>query len=167
MATASMNYGSWTAITITLGALPTSATLLVGRESTVVDNTSNLFLDVLCGGKIETGTSPTDLKSILIFVYGDVTGTTTYPDVLDGTDSAETFTDEESRNSAMKLAAVIATDATSDQTYWVHPFSIASLFGGVMPQKWGLFITHDTAVNLNSTDGNHVFSYIGTKIDSA
>ena len=165
MATTTMNYGSWTALTITLASLATSSTHLVGRESTAVDNTSNLFMDVLCGGRVTTGTTPTVNTRILIFVYGDVTGTTTYPDVLDGTDSAETFTDEESRNSAIVLAHVISVDATSDQEYWVRPFSIARLFGGVMPQKWGLFITHDTGVNLNSTGGNHEFSYLGIKYD--
>ena len=34
-------------------------------------------------------------------------------------------------------------------------------FGGVVPKNHGLFVTHDTAVNLNSTAGNHSFSYTG------
>ena len=32
---------------------------------------------------------------------------------------------------------------------------------GVAPKRWGLYITHNTNVALNSTAGNHVVSYIG------
>ena len=166
MATTTMNYGSWTSLTITLASLATDADLAAGRESTVVDNTSNKFMNVLCGGKITTGTSPTAGKTIQIYVYGDITGTTEYGD-LSGSDAALDFVDEERRDTHVQLAHVINATATSDQTYWVKPFGIARLFDGVMPQKWGLWIVHDTAVNLNSTGSNHAFSYIGIKYDSA
>lgn len=165
MADLKTKYANAATITITLAALATSATRVAGRESTAVDNSSNLYVDALVSGKITTGTSPT-AGFIDIWVYGSHDETPTYMDVLDGTDSAETFTDENSRNSAMKLAHVIAPDTTSDQVYWVSPFSVAALFGGVMPRFWGLFIAHSTGVNLNATGGNHEFKYSGIHLQS-
>jgi hypothetical protein len=160
MADLKIKYSNAATITISPASLATSATRVAGRESTAVDNTTNLYVDALVSGKITTGTSPTG-GFIDIWVYGSHNETPTYMDVLDGTDSAETFTDENSRNSAMRLAHVIAPDTTSDQTYWVAPFSVAALFGGRMPHFWGIFIAHSTGVNLNSTAGNHAFSYVG------
>jgi hypothetical protein len=95
-------------------------------------------------------------------VYANISsssGTPTYPDVLDGTDSAETFTSANVMNSAVRLAASMLVDSTSDRDYFFGPVSVASLFGGVLPKFWGVYVAHDTAVNLNSTGGNHVLSY--------
>lgn len=152
-------YGSSAAYTITLASLGSSTTLVAGRESTAVSNTTNLYVDYLIGGKVTTGTTPTDNRSILVYVYAAVDDTPTYPDVFDGTDSAETVTSEQVRNSALRLAATIQTNNTSDRTYWVAPFSLKSLFGGSIPKNHGLFVVHDTGVNLNSTGSNHAFSY--------
>lgn len=167
MATTTVNYAASAAITITLASLATDANKLTGRESTAISNTTNKYVDVLVGGKITVGTTPTTAKSIEIWVYGAVNDTPTYPDVIDGTDSAETFGDAGSKSSAMRLAKVISTNGTSDQTYWVAPFSVAQLFDGVVPTHWGLFIVHDTGVNLNATAGNHEFKYTGIKYDVA
>ena len=167
MATVTSNYAASAAITITLALLASSTAKTVGRESTAVSNATNKYVDALVGGKITTGTSPTAGKTIEVWVYGAVNDTPTYPDVLDGTDSDETFTDDGSKFSAMKLAKVINTDNTSDQTYWVAPFSVAQLFGGIMPTHWGVFVAHDTGVALNATAGNHEFKYTGVKYDVA
>jgi hypothetical protein len=157
MASGKIEYGSSFALTITLASLATSSTLVAGRESAAVDNGSDKYLDVLVAGKVTTGTSPTDAKQIVVYVYGSINDVPDYPDVLDGTDSAETFTSEGVRNAAVVVAAVISTNNTSDRTYFVRPFSVAACFGGSMPKKWGIFVAHDTGVNLNSTSGNHAF----------
>lgn len=167
MTTTTISYGASTVITITLASLATSAAKLVGQESTAVVNTTNKFIDAYVGGKVTTGTTPTAAKTIEVWVYGAVNDTPTYPDVLDGTDSGETFTDDGAKFSALKLGAVANTDATSDQTYWFAPFSVAQLFGGILPTHWGLFVTHDTGVNLNATGTNHEFKYTGIKFDIA
>jgi hypothetical protein len=161
MADVKTAYGASAALTITLASLATSAGLTAGRESTAIDNTSNKYLDAIVGGKITTGTSPTTAKSILVYVYGSLNDTPLYPDVIDGTDSDETITSADIRNAALILAASITTDATSDRTYWIRAFSVANCFGGVMPKFWGVFVTHDTAVNLNSTGSNHALYYTG------
>lgn len=152
-------FGSSAAFTITLASLATDSDKTAGRESAVIDNSSNLYLDALVGGKITTGTSPTANKSIDIWVYAAIDDTPTYPDVLDGTDSDEDFSTPERRNAAVRLGATAIVTSTSDTAYWFAPFSVAALFGGVLPKRWGLFVTHDTGVNLNSTGGNHALSY--------
>jgi len=161
MADVKTAYGSSAALTITLASLATSTGLTAGRESTAVDNTSNKYLDYLVGGKVTTGTSPTASKSILVYVYGSIDDTPLYPDVIDGTDSAETMTSADIRNAALVLAASITTDSTSNRTYWVRPFSVSNCFGGVLPKYWGLWVVHDTGVNLNSTGSNHAFYQTG------
>lgn len=152
------------ALTIDLASLGSGASgvFTAGRESTAVDNTTNNDLDHLLSGKIRTGTTPTASRSINIYAYANISssgGTPTYPDVLDGTDSAETFTSANVLNSAVKFVASITVDATSDRDYFFGPVSMASVFGGSLPKFWGVFVAHDTAVNLNATGGNHVLTY--------
>jgi hypothetical protein len=98
MADVKIKYPSTSSVdlTISLASLATgsSGVFTAGQESTAVDNTSNLDLDHLLSGKITTGTSPTVSRSINVYAYANTSsasGTPTYPDVLDGSDSAETF----------------------------------------------------------------------------
>ena len=154
MADVKANYPAASDATITLASLASDTNLLAGRESTALDNSSNLYLDYLVSGKITTGTSPTTARSIQVFAVGSWDGTS-YGDVFDGTDSAETITSANHKNSICRFIAEMATDATSNQTYHFGPVSLASAFGGVMPPKVVFFVTHNTAVNLNSTAGNH------------
>ena len=169
MATATVNYSSNTAITMDLANLATSSTFLAGRESSQIDNTSNKFVDALVSGTVSVGTTPTANTVIGIYVYGAETSLATTPlDVLDGTDSAETLTNA-GILAALKLGASVAVPAnTSDVQYIVLPFSVASLFGGVMPKFWGLFVSHNTAVNLrNNAVNTNSFEYVGIKYDIA
>lgn len=174
MATVTTNYSSTTdttALTITLASLPTSSGMTVGRQSTVVDNTSPKYLDARVFGQITTGTTPTTAKTIAIYVWANTkaaSSTFSYPvatatEVGGGDDSA-TF-DAEQRN-MLKLGAAITINSTSDRKY-VFDFAVAPLFGGIMPLKWGVWVTHDTVANLNSTAGNHWIHYTGTKADVA
>lgn len=154
---------SSTALTITLASLASSSTRLVGRESTAVDNTTNLDLDHLLAGKIRSGAvALTANKAIEVWVYAPVSmsaGTPTYPDVFDGTDSDETIVNDGQKASALRLAATIYPSTATGVDYFIGPVSIASLFGGVMPPFWGVFVTHDTGQNLDSTGGNHYLHY--------
>lgn len=169
MATATINYSSNTTITISPASTASSSTFVAGRESNEIDNTTNKYMDALVQGKVTVGTTPTANTTIAIYVWGaDTSLATTAIDVLDGTDSAETLTNTGVLFSALRLGAVISVTATtSDIGYNFAPFSVAAKFGGVMPKYWGLFVTHNTGVNLNSTAGNHVFSFNGIKYDVA
>jgi hypothetical protein len=157
--------GSDSALTITLASLATSSTWVAGRESTAVDNTTNKYLDYELSGKITVGTSPTANTEIRIYVYSEIDETPTYPDVFDGTDSDETVTGSSQglRDGMLQLAKTILVDSTtSDRTYPFGKISIASLFGGVVPDHFGVFVTHNTGVNLNSTGGNHFIKVKGS-----
>jgi hypothetical protein len=152
-----------------LSALASSATFVAGRESSQVDNTTNKYVDVLVSGSVSVGTTPTANTSILIYVYGAETSlATTAIDVLDGTDSAETLTNVGILNALRLGAAINVPAATTDVQYFVLPFSVAALFGGVVPKFWGLFVAHNTAVNLRSNAINtNSFEYVGIKYDIA
>jgi hypothetical protein len=154
-------YAASAAYTIGLGGLASSATFTAGREGTAVSNTTNLYLDYSAGGKVTVGTTPTTAKTIRVYAYGSVDDTPTYPDVLDGTDSAETLTNAEILATMPLLADMPVVSTTSDIAYWVFPKSIASCFGGIVPKNHGLFVAHDTVAALNATAGNHVFSSTG------
>lgn len=156
MANVKLAHAASSALTITLASLGTSSTFVAGRESNEVDNSSNLYLDYLIGGKITVGTGPTANTSILVQIIGLLDDAPVWPDVFDGTDSAETVSTTGTLGSIAKVAAAILCEATtSDQTRWFGPVSIASLFGGVLPKKFVVFVSHNTGVNLNSTGSNH------------
>lgn len=161
-------YTASAAITIAPENVASSATFIAGVESDVVSNISNLFDDVLVSGQWTAGTTPTAGTVVQIFVYApmsdDLSSSVTYPDVLDGTGSAETFTSAGVMAGAIKFAAALYVDAnTSNRVYYCAPFSVAALFGYQMPSRWGLYISHNTAVNSNSTAGNHIWKYLGVK----
>lgn len=173
MATTTTNYSSTTdtsALTITLASLATSASLVAGRQSTVVSNATDKFMDVILSGQVTVGTSPTTAKAIAVYVFAPLkiaSSTASYPiataTALGESDAAATF--EIDQLNCLRLAGAMNVIATSDRAYSLEPVSIASLFGGVMPIKWGIFVTHNTAVNLNATAGNHWFHYTGIKYD--
>ncbi len=170
MATQTINYSANTAITMDLANLGTSSTWVAGRESTEVDNTTNKFVDAIVQGAISVGTTPTANTTINIFVYAADTSLATTPiDVIDGLDSAETITNTGVLYSMFRLGAAINVLVnTSDIAYPVAPFSIAQLFGGVMPKYWGLFVAHNTGVNLrNNAVNTNSFEYVGIKYDVA
>ena len=159
-------YATSAALTITLASLATSATRVAGVESDTVDNSTNLYDEVLLSGKITTGTSPTVSKQIDVWVVAAMDGSSTWPDVFDGTNSAETWTSENVRNAGGQILLSILVDATSDRTYYFSNRSVAALFGGVVPQKFVVFVAHDTAVNLNATGSNHAITMQGVQWQS-
>jgi hypothetical protein len=154
MADLKLSYPAASDLTITLASLASDTNLLTGRESATIDNTTNLYLDILVSGKITAGTSPTASRSIEVWAVGSWDGTN-WPDVFDGTESAETITSADIKASVCRFVAAMATANTSDRVYHFGPVSLASAFGGTLPPKVVLFVTHSTGVALNSTAGNH------------
>lgn len=169
MSTTTISYSSNTTITMDLDGLASSASFVAGRESSEIDNTSNKYVDALVQGKVKVGTTPTANTYINVYVWGaDTSLGTTAIDTLDGTDSAETLTNTGVLYSALKLGATIPVIATtSDVVYNVAPFSVAQLFGGVMPKFWGLFVAHNNGAALHASDNTNFFSFNGIKFDTA
>lgn len=166
MAVVTITYSANTAITFDISSLGTSATFVAGRESTEIDNTSNQYVDCLVNVDGITGhasTAPTIGQEIRLYCWGADTSLATTPiDVLDGADSAETLGHVSVLNS-LRLAGITSVSvATAGLLYYIQPFSVAALFGGVMPKFWGLFLSHNHTGALAAAQ-SALFSYNGIK----
>ena len=140
-------------ITVTLASLTTNSL----RQSTVIDNTTDLFQDVLLMIKIKSGGSGTSSSGVVnVYVYGTVDNGTTYTDGATGSDAAMTPTSPSNLRFIGQLNVVANTT-----TYTGGPWSVAAAFGGVMPAKWGIVIENKSGGTLDSTEGNHAKLYQG------
>lgn len=158
MADRKLVYGSSTQITWTGTSLGTSATWVAGRESTSVSNASPLVLDYIVDGVIRVGTTPTTNTIIEVWCIPKLSSGS-WPDVFDGTDSAETVTSRAIlTNIGGRLATIFVDSNTTDRDYFFWG-SIVQSMRGPCPKEWVLFITHNTGVNLNATAGQHVIYY--------
>jgi hypothetical protein len=167
MATVTMNYAASATITIAPENVASSSDFTAGVESAVVSNVSDKYVDVLVSGFWTSGTTPTVNTTVAVYAYSVQDDAPTYQDVFDGTSSAETVTGGNINSVVRLLGALSVTTNTSNRAYHLAPSSVAQAFGGVMPQRWGLFIAHNTGVNSNSTAGNHVWKMQGIKYDVA
>lgn len=152
-------YGSKTTLTAAVASLASDTNLLAGIESSIIDNSTDGFDDILVSGKITTGISPTTAKQIEVWAVA--WDGANWPDVFDGTSSAETITSSDIKNAICKPVAILATNNTSDRTYHFSGVSLREAFRGDLPSKVVLFVVHNTGVNLNATAGNHELSYVG------
>lgn len=153
MAIVNIAYASSASLTHTLASLANAA----ARESTAIDNTSNLYDDVMLyyAIKLATGTPASNL-CINLYLYASVDGTN-YTDNATGTDAALTMRSPTN----LKLAAVINTPTSGALTYKATIPSVATVFGGVIPPKWGVVVENTTNLALDSTEGNHTKTYRG------
>ncbi len=151
MASVKEIFGTSTAITITLANLASSAT--AGRESTVIDNSSDLFLDALVYVTVNVGAgSIANDKCAYVFAYGSEDGTN-YTDNATGSDAAITL----NVPTNLHLVAVISMP-TASLTYKAV-FSVAQAFGGVLPRKWGIVVRNYCGLALAAA--NNAASYSG------
>jgi hypothetical protein len=151
--------------TITLASLASSSTFLAGREATSVSNGSNKYLDYEITGKVTTGTTPTVDREIRLYAVKPINDTPTWPDVFDGTDSDETVTNAYILDKLILLWAG-SNSATSNVTYPIISALTLAQAWGLVPDNFTVFVAHSTAVNLNSTAGNHELSYRGIYLTS-
>ena len=138
--------GIGTAYTITLNSLAASTT--AGRQSTVVDNSSNLYDDY--GATVIISTSASAIgssKTVAIYVAGSFDGTNFDQDdgVMGASDAAYTINDITNLKQG-----VIMYCPTSSKVYNAT-FSIAGLWGGVMPEKHAIVVCNDTNQSLGSS----------------
>lgn len=157
MANVKLAYGTAVTGTGGINSLATSSTWLAGYEWFIIDNTTELAEDYFVDLVIRVGTTPTVNTEIRVYVAGSYDGST-YPDVFDGTSSAETVTSVGVRDSFLKLAGVGVVDATTSDRDFPIQFNLSSVYP-TMPKKVLIFVTHNTGVNLNSTAGNQKYAY--------
>lgn len=158
------------AIAIDLSSLGSSATFVAGRESTEIDNTSLNYMNALvnCNGVVgHASTAPTIGQVINLYCWGADTALGTTPiDVLDGADSTETLGHVSVLDSLAFAGSAQVTVATAALTYYFKPFTVAQLFGGVMPDFWGLFLAHNHTGALAASQTG-LFTYQGITYTSA
>jgi len=138
-------------------SVASSATFVAGRQSDLD------YIQIILGdnlnyelyGFVTVGTSPVANTQIRVYCWGldDDIG---FPDTFSVSDNARTLSSVGAGRSFLKLAAIMRVDTTtSDKAYSFGPINLGLLFGGVIPQLLGLFVTHNTGVVLNTTSSNH------------
>lgn len=150
-------YAASSNLTVTgIDGVASSSTHVSGGETNEVDNTTNLYLDYLVSGKITVESSGLSAGEIRVWIVPRIDDST-YPGGFDGTASAETtpLDDANGTMAGAVLAKVIATDTTASQVYYIAPFSVAALFGGICPAKFVVFVTQSTGTTIE-TSGNQI-----------
>jgi len=142
---------SYAALTISLASLATS-TAGVGRQSTIVNNSTTKYDYALLNVLIKLGTSPTANKSV--YVYLIQSNGTNRTDGAGASDAALTI-----KNAAL-IGIMTTGSAPGTGDNLRKTFNVEGL-----GQEWGIAIVHDSAVNLDSTGGNHVLTWAGYKYE--
>lgn len=152
------------AFTITIDSLASSAT--AGRQSTVIDNRTNLFLDALVQVQltVPTGGSVSGDKAVYIYVFGTVNDTDSAfgaergvagtQATVGASDAAYSVTDPTVGATPLILAKAISVPVAPTSTSGVYqcmPFSVAQCFGGVLPAQWGIVIRNYCGITLHSS----------------
>jgi hypothetical protein len=131
--------------TITLASLA-SSTSGVGRQSTLLTNASPAHMGVIIHVKVKQGTSPTSNRAV--YVYFIRSDGTLRDDSAGASDAGLTVKNLQPIMTLWNGASAATGDVLQGSVYVEHPGT-----------EWGIAIVHDTAVNLDSTEGNHGYSY--------
>src|SRR4051812_18905852 len=157
MATATPAYGTATAVTINLASLA-SSTADVGVQSDAIDVSTIDDIDMWVGGKITAGTSPTANTRIEVWFMPSYDGTNYAGGAFGATAAPITYpsTTFPTGNKVLgKLAVAIPCLATTTGQVFKWSVLASEVFGGALPPKFVVFITHNLVAALNSTAGNH------------
>lgn len=135
-----------------LHSLGSSAT--AGWQSTVVDNTSNLYLDSLVMAVIDfANTAPANSKCVFFFAYhGLESGTYTNP--VTGSEGTLTLLDVTANAQAMKMLGILpytTADEVAESVLW----SVAATAGGILPPYWGVAAINHTGAAI-AASGNTI-----------
>jgi hypothetical protein len=148
-----------------LASIATSATLVAGWLSGVIDNTSQLDLDEIISGRIALGNSAT-AGQIAVYAIGQLDDSNWPASALAsgtfGTEGTGAFKDATNRDSVAVLVWATGTraDPGTDDVYQIAASSLAGAFGGLLPSRCVLFVTHSTGVNLAAS--GHQITVKGT-----
>jgi hypothetical protein len=131
-------------VTITVAGLANGAS----RASTVVDNTTTLYDDVLIFGIIlanAAGTSATGYVNI--FGYGTVDGGSNYSESCTGSDAAITLV------SPTNLVLIAQVNVVANGvTYKAGPYSFCRMMGfDRLPNKWGIVLQNQSGAAIGAT----------------
>ena len=148
-------------IACSLSALTPSATFTVGQGAAEVQNSAGYVDAIVSVLPILGGaTAPVVGQYIGLWVAGQNTSFVTNPVAgLNGTDGSANLVNASTLNSLIPVDVAIVTVATASLSYYIQSFSVAQLFGGVMPKFWELYLAHNMAGSLGANTNR--FSYVG------
>ena len=143
----SIKYMSSSTATITLQGLSSTS----ARQSNVIDNTSNKYVDYLVSVKLAstTGTIGGDRAAYVYVVAADADGLADYTEGASTADSVITLT---SPPNAVRVGYVSVP--ASNTVYRSGPFSVAAAFGGMLPPKFAIVVENRTGLALSATTAN-------------
>jgi len=144
--------GSNQSITITLNGLANDAK----RESSLVDNLTNCFLDAMVQVKIATNASAesTGDKSVYVYAYGTADNGASCSGNASGSDAAF-GTDPQQINNCRLIGVIYAPP--QNKVYESDLMSVGAAFGGVLPQRWGIIVHNKTGQTLKTSDCSAVY----------
>lgn len=117
------------------------------RGSAAIDNTTNLFLHALVFLKIKSASASTSSTGYVnVYAYGTADGGTTYSDAVTGTDAGQTLTSPPN----LRLIGTMNMVANA-VTYDAGPFDVATAFGGVLPDHWGIVVENKSGAAFDGT----------------
>jgi hypothetical protein len=170
MAVGDLTYRASANLTVTglAGGIASSATWIAGWSSGTIDNTSDKDLDKLVSAKFTLESAALAAGEIRVYVY-TMLDDATWPDLFsagtEGAEGAATIHDTEQRDSSLTLLWNTFTDTDASGIYFMPMRSVAALFGGWLPPKFALFVTHSTSAALE-TSGQQV-TVTGVKVATA
>jgi len=135
--------GQGTSITCTLNSLANGS----ARQSTDVDNTSNLYDDYLLTGKFKSASGSLGSNPRVDLYLSATENGTDWIDGATGSDAA--FTMPMTPNLRYLGSVYISTAATAT----TDVFSISRAFGGNIPPKWSVICVNNTGLALDSSAG--------------
>lgn len=133
--------------TITLASLA-SSTSGAGRQSTLVDNSTTRYTKIVVYVKVKQGSSPTGNRGV--YVYGIRSDGTLRSDGAGASDAAITVLNSPLLGTLTNKASPSTGDVLYGEFVFYDP-----------GPEWGIAIVHDTGVNLDSTEGNHDYNWVG------
>jgi hypothetical protein len=142
MAESKISYATSTAITCTLASLADTN----ARLSADVDNGTNEYVDASVYVKVKTGAAPSSDGYVEVWFLGGHAAV--------GGDAAYTI------NGIEVLAGVFDLDA-ANESITTPIMSVASAFGGIMPDHWAVAVVNQSGATLSATGGDHEIKYQG------
>jgi hypothetical protein len=157
--------GSNVAVTITLAALASSAT--VGRQSTELDFSAGTVLDIVVSGWLTTHTTAPTANTTIQIWWIEKGPDGTYPAGLGLTDAGFTlFSVDQLSSYGTCLASMIVTAATA-QAYYFRRSVMAATRALRCAPKGLIFVLNSTGQQLHGTAGNHVINAAPTYLVTA
>lgn len=149
MAVITTTYATPATLTWGMTTPSSDANLLAGRQSTAVDQGSNNYVDIMIGGHFVGPSSGAAAGTIQVYAYGSWDDGTTYQSTMTGTDGNLTVNAQ--TKALLHLLYRITTNTTNGQVYKWGPVSLANVFGGTMPERWGLWGVHSAGGALQTS----------------